>query len=127
MKRSSEGSLKGHLVYLYNMMIIEQYVARSEKAIAAGKHKIVAETTIASSGKPGTAIITADGSEIGRAELKQTVPAAFTASDSLDIGIDLGFTVADSCSERRPLKFEGKIQSIPASCISLCLLFPLPS
>ena len=79
---------KGHLVYLYNMMIIEQYEARSEKPIAAGKHKIVVETTIAGSGKRGTAIITVDGSEIGKAELKRTVPAAFTASESLDIGID---------------------------------------
>ena len=103
---------KGHLVYLYNMMIIEQYEARSEKPIAAGKHKIVVETTIAGSGKPGTAIITVDGSEIGKAELKRTVPAAFTASESLDIGIDLGSTVADSYYERRPFKFDGKIESV---------------
>jgi arylsulfatase len=53
-----------------------------------------------------------DGSEIGRAELKRTVPAAFTASESLDIGIDLGSTVADSYYERRPFKFDGRIESV---------------
>ncbi len=103
---------QGHLVYLYNMMIIEQYEARSEKPIAAGKHKIVVETTIAGSGKPGTAIITVDGSEIGKAELKRTVPAAFTASESLDIGIDLGSTVAESYYERRPFEFDGVMESV---------------
>ncbi len=28
---------KGHLVYLYNMMIIEQYEARSAEPLAAGQ------------------------------------------------------------------------------------------
>ena len=103
---------QGHLVYLYNMMIIEQYEARSKKPIAAGKHKIVVETTIAGPGKPGTAIISVDGVEVGKAELKRTVPAAFTASESLDIGIDLGSTVADSYYERRPFEFDGVIESV---------------
>ena len=103
---------QGHLVYLYNMMIIEQYETRSEKPIAAGKHKIVVETTITGSGKPGTAVISVDGVEVGKAELQRTVPAAFTASESLDIGIDLGSTVADDYYERRPFEFEGVIESV---------------
>ncbi len=103
---------QGHLVYLYNMMIIEQYEARSEKPIAAGKHKLVVETIIAGSGKPGTAVISVDGVEVGKAELQRTVPAAFTASESLDIGIDLGSTVADDYYERRPFEFEGVIESV---------------
>ncbi len=103
---------KGHLVYLYNMMIIEQYEARSAKPLAAGKHRIVVDTTIAGPGKAGTAVVTVDGNEIGKAELKRTVPAAFTASESLDIGVDLGSTVADAYAERRPFKFGGKIGTV---------------
>lgn len=100
---------KGQLVYLYNMMIIEQYEARSAQPLAAGKHKIIVETSIAGPGKPGAAIVKVDGKEIGKAELKRTVPAAFTASESLDVGIDLGSTVAESYADRRPFEFNGKI------------------
>lgn len=46
---------EGHLVYLYNMMIIEQYEARSAEPIAAGRHKIQVVTAIAGPGKDGTA------------------------------------------------------------------------
>jgi arylsulfatase A-like enzyme len=103
---------KGHLVYLYNMMIIEQYEARSAHPLAAGKHKIIVDTAIAEPGKEGIAVITVDGKEIGKAELKRTVPAAFTASESLDVGVDLGSTVADVYSERRPFQFDGKIEKV---------------
>jgi arylsulfatase len=103
---------KGHLVYLYNMMIIEQYEARSAQPLAAGKHKIIVDTTIAGPGNEGTAVITVDGKEIGKAELKRTVPAAFTASESLDVGADLGSTVADAYAERRPFQFDGKIEKV---------------
>jgi arylsulfatase len=103
---------KGHLVYLYNMMIIEQYEARGAKPLAAGKHTIVIDTTIAGPGKPGSVVLTVDGEETAQTELARTVPAAFTASESLDIGVDLGSTVADAYAERRPFKFDGKIATM---------------
>ena len=37
---------KGTLVYVYNMMIIERYIARSAKLIPAGKHQILVTTTL---------------------------------------------------------------------------------
>jgi arylsulfatase len=103
---------KGHLVYLYNMMIIEQYEVRGATPLAAGKHKITVDTTIPGPGREGTAVVKVDGSEIGTAVLKRTVPAAFTASESLDVGIDLGSAVARDYHERRPFKFEGIISRI---------------
>ena len=103
---------KGQLVYLYNMMIIEQYEARVEKPLAAGQHKIVVDTTIAGPGKPGRVVIQVDGEEAGKTDLLRTVPAAFTASESLDIGVDLGSTVADAYADRRPFAFEGTIENV---------------
>ena len=103
---------KGHLVYLYNMMIIEQYEARSAAPLAAGKHKISVDTTITGPGKSGTAVLTVDGKEVGKVELTRTVPAAFTASESLDIGVDLGSTVSESYADRRPFEFSGKIDHV---------------
>lgn len=102
----------GHLVYLYNMMIIEQYETRSEEPIAAGKHKIEVITEIAGPGKEGTATLLVDGREVAKAELKRTVPAAFSASESFDVGVDLGSTVALAYFDRRPFEFSGKIESV---------------
>jgi arylsulfatase len=53
-----------------------------------------------------------DGAEVGQAELKRTVPAAFTASESFDVGVDLGSTVSRDYYDRRPFQFEGKIEKV---------------
>ena len=37
---------KGHLVYEYNMMIIERYQARTQEKLAPGQHKIEVTTTL---------------------------------------------------------------------------------
>lgn len=99
----------GHLVYLYNMLILEQFEARSVQAIPAGKHKIEVITSIAGPGKPGTATLLVDGAEVAKTELKRTVPAAFTASESFDVGADLGSTVSLDYMNKRPFEFEGMI------------------
>ena len=103
---------QGHLVYLYNMMIIEQYKARSAEPTAPGKHKIEVITKIAGPGKPGTATLLVDGKEVGKAELKRTVPAAFSATETFDVGADLGSTVSLDYYDRRPFEFNGKINKV---------------
>jgi arylsulfatase len=103
---------QGHLVYLYNMMIVEQYTARSAERISPGKHKIEVITEIAGPGQKGTATILVDGTKVGKAALARTVPAAFSASETFDVGVDLGSTVSLDYFDRRPFKFEGKIDSV---------------
>jgi arylsulfatase len=103
---------QGHLVYLYNMMIIEQYEIRSKKPLAAGRHTINVNTTITGPGKPGTVVLTVDGREVGRTELKRTVPAAFTASETFDVGVELGSTVALDYYDKRPFEFDGSISTV---------------
>jgi arylsulfatase len=103
---------RGHLVYLYNMMIIEQYTARSAEPLAAGRHRIEVVTDIERPGGAGTAMIGVDGQQVGRVELKRTVPAAFTATETFDVGVDLGSTVALDYFERRPFAFDGHIDSV---------------
>jgi len=103
---------KGHLVYLYNMMIIEQYSARSAAPIAAGRHKIEVVTDIAGPGKAGTATLLVDGTQVGKTDLKRTVPLAFTASETFDVGIDLGSPVSLDYFDRRPFAFTGTIKEV---------------
>ncbi len=99
----------GHLVYLYNMMIIEQYETRSREPLSAGKHKIVVDTDIAGPGREGTVTLFVNDREVGKTKLKRTVPAAFSASETFDVGADLGSTVSLDYMDRRPFELEGEI------------------
>ena len=101
-----------HLVYEYNMMIIENYRFKSMEPITPGKHRIVISTVIEGPGKSGTASIVVDGKKIGAAKLVQTVPAAFSATESFDVGIDLGSPVSSAYAEKRPFEFNGTIDSL---------------
>jgi arylsulfatase len=103
---------RGHLVYLYNMMIIERYTARSAAPLSAGKHRIEVVTAIAGPGKEGTATLLVDGKEVGKAQLQRTVPAAFSASETFDVGVDLGSTVSLDYFDRRPFAFDGEITTV---------------
>ena len=102
----------GELVYEYNMMIIERYGARSKARLGAGKHRIEVDTTIVKPGAPANVVLTVDGVEVARADVKRTVPAAFTASETFDVGVDLGSPVSLEYAERRPFAFEGRIDSV---------------
>ena len=102
----------GVLVYEYNMMIIERYSARSQEKLPAGKHRIEVDTTIAKPGAPAQVVLSVDGQEVARTTVKRTVPAAFTASETFDVGTDLGSPVSLDYFERRPFAFDGVIDSV---------------
>ncbi len=103
---------KGELVYEYNMMIIERYTARSKEKIAPGKHTIVVDTTIQKPGAPAEVVLMVDGREVARVTVNRTVDGAFTASESLDVGVDLGSPVSLDYFDRRPFRFDGEINSV---------------
>ena len=42
-------------------------------------------------------------------------PAAFTATETFDVGMDLGSTVSLGYFDRRPFKFSGKINDVTVS------------
>ena len=46
-----------------------------------------------------------------------TVPAAFTASETLDIGTDLGSPVSRDYAARRPFAFTGTISTVQVELI----------
>ena len=105
---------KGQLVYEYNMMVIERYQARSKGKLAPGKHRIEVLTTLTEHRplSPAEVVLTVDGKEVARTTVKRTVPAAFSASETFGVGIDLGSPVSLDYFDRRPFRFEGKIESV---------------
>lgn len=78
------------------------------------KHTIVVNTELkaAKPGAPADIVLSVDGKEVARTTVKMTVPAAFTASESFDVGTDLGSTVSRDYFERRPFKFDGQIKKV---------------
>ena len=102
----------GYLVYEYNLMIIERYIIKSKERIAPGKHIIVVDTTLAKPGAPADIVMTVDDREVARMTTKRTVPLAFTASETFDVGVDLGSPVSRDYVKRRPFKFDGNIEQI---------------
>ena len=105
---------KGHLVYEYNLMIIERYRARTEAELAPGRHKIEVTTTLTEKRplSPAEVVLTVDGKEMARTTVKRTVPGAFTASETFDVGVDLGSPVSLDYSDRTPFPFSGKIGTV---------------
>jgi arylsulfatase len=102
---------KGELFYEYNMMIIENTQVRAGK-IGAGKHQIVIETKIEKPGGQAQVVIKVDGAETANARVPRTVPAAFSATESFDVGMDFGSPVSLAYEEHRPFAFDGKISTV---------------
>ena len=104
----------GQLVYEYNMMIIERYTARSAGKVAAGKHVIEVDTDLLDKRplSPATVVLKVDGAEVARTTVARTVPAAFSASETFDVGVDLGSPVSLVYFDRRPFRFGGKIHKV---------------
>ncbi|MGB8143937.1 MAG: sulfatase-like hydrolase/transferase [Chromatiaceae bacterium] len=103
---------RGHLVYEYNMMIIERYGVASAKPLGPGQHRIEVDTAIKKPGAPAEVILSVDGAEVARTTVERTVPAAFTASETFDVGVDLGSPVSRDYFDRRPFRFDGSIKQV---------------
>ncbi|MEO1614654.1 MAG: arylsulfatase [Planctomycetota bacterium] len=102
----------GYLCYEYNLMIVERYTVKSKQPIAAGEHTIVVDTSLPKPGAPLTVVMTVDGDEAAKMTTRLSVPAAFSASETFDVGVDLGSPVSRVYEERRPFKFDGTIRTV---------------
>ena len=104
----------GFLVYEYNMLIIDRFQARSSEPVAPGEHVITVDTAFASPQPtaPATVTLNVDDREVGKVVVARTVPAAFTASETFGVGVDLGSPVSPDYFDRRPFRFTGRIASV---------------
>ncbi len=103
---------KGVLVYEYNMMMIERTIARSPAPLTPGRRRIEVDTSIGKPGGPADVVIKVDDAEFMKTQVARTVPAAFSASETFDVGVDLGSPVSLDYFERRPFTFNGRIKTV---------------
>ncbi|MGJ7512070.1 sulfatase/phosphatase domain-containing protein [Variovorax sp. GT1P44] len=105
---------RGQLVYEYNALALKRTKARSTAALPTGRTRIEVETVMASSkpGAPAQIVLRVDGVEVGRAEVPYTLPLTFTATETFDVGMDLGSPVALDYYSRAPFRFNGHIDDV---------------
>ena len=105
---------KGALVYEYNTLEIWRTKICSPQPIPVGHHIIDVETVMSSSKRssPADIIFRLDGTELARGTVPVTVPLLFTATETFDIGTDLGSPVSLDYAEGAPFAFDGTIHQV---------------
>ena len=104
----------GHLHFEYNSLGLARTKLRGSVEVAAGAHQFELETILSAPtpGAPATLVMRVDGVEVARGVTPFTAPLAFSASETLDVGIDLGTPVALDYFDRAPFKFNGDIHDV---------------
>ena len=105
---------KGYLKAEYNAMTLNRYKVASASAIPTGKVKIEVETRYDKMERlaPATVTLRVNGKQVGEGRIERSVPGTHTASETFDVGKDLGSPVSLDYYDRAPFKFTGTIEKI---------------
>ncbi|MCI0333125.1 MAG: arylsulfatase [Planctomycetes bacterium] len=104
----------GKLIYEYNLFGLERYTITSSQDVPTGKVTLGFEYEQQGKepGSGGVGRLYVDGKKVGEGKLEKQIPFIFSASESLDIGMDLGSTVSHVYHDERPFAFSGKIEKV---------------
>ena len=110
---------KGLLKAEYNAMTLNRYKAASASPIPTGKVRIEVKTQYDSQERlaPATLTLTVNDNQVAQTRIERSVPAGHTASETFDVGKDLGSPVAMDYLDRAPFEFSGEIEKIHISYI----------
>jgi arylsulfatase len=103
---------RGTLVFEYNMLLIERTTIRSGSPLAPGRRTIVVDTRIDSPGGAAEVELRVDDAVVASGRVPRTVPAAFTATETFDVGVDLGSPVSTAYADRRPFATDATIHVV---------------
>jgi arylsulfatase len=98
----------------YNTLGVYRYKASSNGPIPTGKQQLGVRLAFdeANSRSPATLSLEVGGIEVGSCRVERPVPAGFTASETFDVGCDLGSAVSLDYHERAPFPFMGTIERV---------------
>jgi len=63
-------------------------------------------------GKGGTGTLWVNGRKVAQGRIERTQPAAFSADETADVGIDLGTPVVEAVGAEAKSRFTGKIPKV---------------
>ena len=101
----------GKPAYCYNLFGLERFKVVGTDVLPSGDHQIRVEFTYDGGGigKGGTATLYADGTKLGEGRIDATVPMAFSADETTDVGVDSATPVTDDLVEGKTA-FTGKVR-----------------
>ena len=101
----------GKPAYCYNLFGLQRYKVYGDDPVPAGDHQVRVEFTYDGGGlgKGGTAALFVDGSKVGEGRVDATVPMAFSADETADVGNDTATPVTDDLEEGKA-QFGGRVK-----------------
>lgn len=105
----------GKLVYEYNYFGKERKKIVADSELPAGKVEVAMDyeqkpVTKTNPVVGGKVTLTVNGKQVATGEVPHVVPARFSATETLDVGADLGSTVSEAYTA--PHSFSGKIEKV---------------
>ena len=82
--------------YCYNLCGLQHFFVEGDRAIPAGKHQVRMEFAYDGGGlaKGGTVSLFIDGQKVGEGRIGMTEPFAFSADETVDVGLEAGSPVS---------------------------------
>jgi arylsulfatase len=101
----------GKPAYCYNLFGLQRFKVYGEEPLAPGEHQVRVEFAYDGGGlgKGGTATLYVDGRQVGEGRVDGTVPMAFSADETCDIGSDTGTPVTDDLGGNETT-FSGRVR-----------------
>jgi len=101
----------GQPAYCYNLFGLQLFKVYGKEAMPAGDHQVRVEFDYDGGGlgKGGTARLFVDGDKVGEGRVDATVPMAFSADETTDVGSDSGTPVTDDLGPKETV-FNGKVR-----------------
>ena len=101
----------GKPAYCYNLFGLQRYKVYGDDPVPVGDHQVRVEFTYDGGGlgKGGTAALFVDGDKVGEGRVDATVPMAFSADETADVGNDTATPVTDDLEEGKA-QFGGRVK-----------------
>ena len=102
---------EGKPAYCYNLFGLQRYKVYGEQSIPPGEHQVRMEFTYDGGGlgKGGDVTLYVDGKQVGTGRVDATVPMAFSADETCDVGSDSATPVSDDHGPRET-EFTGRVR-----------------
>jgi arylsulfatase len=103
-------AISGRPAFCYNLFGLQRFTVRGETPMTAGNHQVRVEFIYDGGGlgKGGLARLYLDGAPMGEGRVDATVPMAFSADETCDVGSDTATPVTDDLDEGRTA-FTGRV------------------
>jgi arylsulfatase len=100
----------GRAKFAYNFFGLQTFTTEASQPIPAGKHQVRMEFAYDGGGlaKGGNVTLYYDGKKVGEGRVDRTVPMAFSADETTDVGRDTGTPVSSDYT-RHTSVFSGKV------------------